>query len=122
MVGVNAVADPNLKDFYVRLGRIEKIRRAGGGFEAAGTLGLSRYAQYARPQRRSLPIFRPLLVVFIAVIGIKGLIHHQVGADTYAARVEALRQGGSVDQVGAFMMQADPLTVFVSAQIRDLFS
>ena len=113
------MADPNLKDFYVRLGRIEKIRRSGGGFEAVGTLGLS---HYTRAQRRSTPIFRPLLVVFIAVIGIKGVIHHQVGAETYAARVEALRQGGSVDQLGAFVMQADPLTTFVSAQISDVMN
>ena len=113
------MADPNLKDFYVRLGRIEKIRRSGGGFEAVGTLGLS---HYTRAQRRSTPIFRPLLVVFLAVIGIKGVIHHQVGAETYGARVEALRQGGSVDQLGAFVMQADPLTAFVSAQISDMMN
>ena len=113
------MADPNLKDFYVRLGRIEKIRRSGGGFEAVGTLGLS---HHTRAQRRSTPIFRPLLMVFIAVIGIKGVIHHQVGAETYTARVDALRQGGSVDQLGAFVMQADPLTAFVSAQISDVMS
>ncbi len=113
------MADPNLQDFYVRLGRIEKIRRAGGGFEAVGTLGLS---NSNRVHRRSMPVFRPLLLVFLAVVGIKGIIHHQVGAETYAARVEALRVGGSVDQVGAFIMQADPLTVFVSAQIRDLIA
>ena len=63
-----------------------------------------------------------MLVVFLAVIGIKGIIHHQVGTETYGARVEALRDGGSVDQLGAFVMQADPLTSFVSAQISDLMS
>ena len=113
------MADPNLKDFYVRLGRIEKIRRSGGGFEAVGTLGLS---HFSRTNRQSIPIFRPLLVLFIAIIAIKGIIHHQVGADTYVARVDALHQGGTVDQVGAFIMQADPLTLFVSAQITDLMS
>lgn len=111
------MADPNLKDFYVRLGRIEKIRRNGGGFEAVGTLGLS---HQTRAHRRTTPIFRPMLVVFLAVIGVKGVIHHQVGAETYGARVEALREGGSVDKLGAFIMQADPLTAFVSAQISDL--
>ena len=111
------MADPNLKDFYVRLGRIEKIRRNGGGFEAVGTLGLS---HHSRAQRRNTPIFRPMLVVFLAVISVKGVIHHQVGGETYIARVEALRQGGSVDKLGAFIMQADPLTAFVSAQISDV--
>ena len=117
MFGALVVTDPNLKDFYVRLGRIEKIRRAGGGFEAAGTLGLS----YSAPEeRRSMPVFRPLLVVFLAIIAIKGVIHHEVGAQTYAARVEVLRVGTSIDQIGAFIMQADPITVFVSDQIRDV--
>ena len=108
------MADPNLKDFYVRLGRIEKIRRSGGGFEAVGTLGLS---HSTKQTRRGIPVFRPLLVVFIAVIGIKGLILNQVGKDTYAARVSALQQGNSVDKAGAFIMQADPLTLYVAGQI-----
>jgi len=111
------MADPNLKDFYVRLGRIEKIRRNGGGFEAAGALGLS---HYARPQQRSIPLLRPLLVLIVAVIGIKGIILNQVGADTYSARVEALTKGSSVDKIGAFIMQADPLTLFVASQIREI--
>lgn len=111
------MADPNLKDFYVRLGRIEKIRRNGGGFEAAGTLGLS---YYTRPQTRSISVLRPVLLLIVAVILIKGVIHDQVGADTYAARVESLMQGSSVDRVGAFIMQADPLTVLVAAQVGRL--
>lgn len=111
------MSDPNLKDFYVRLGRIEKIRRAGGGFEAAGTLGLS----YSAPEeRRSIPVFRPMLVIFLAIIAIKGIIHHEVGAETYSSRVEALNVGSSIDQIGAFIMQADPLTTFVSDQLREI--
>ena len=111
------MSDPNLKDFYVRLGRIEKIRRSGGAFEATGTLGFS---SYAGAERKKMPLFRPLLVVFLAVIGVKAVILHQVGADTYTVRVEALRQGSAMDQVGAFIMQADPLTQIVAAQITDL--
>lgn len=111
------MADLNLRDFYVRLGRIEKIRRSGGGFEAAGTLGLS---HYTRQERAGIPVFRPLLLVFLAVILIKGVIHYQVGAETYAARVGTLIGGTQIDKIGAFVMQADPLTVFVSDQIRDV--
>ena len=33
--------DPNMRDFYRRVGRIERTHAQGGGFEAAGTLGMT---------------------------------------------------------------------------------
>ena len=111
------MADPNLTDFYVRLRRIEKIYRRGGGFEAVGTLGRS---YYTRRPRKPIPIVGPLLIVAAAVIGLKGMIHAEIGPDLYNARVQALQLGDGIDPIGAFIMQPDPVSLYVSQKLRSL--
>jgi hypothetical protein len=111
------VGDPNLRDFYGRISRIEEARARGYGFEAPGTIGLSQYRVTAR-RRRS--IFGPLFVAVVMALALKGTIHYKVGAATYDARVESLMAGQSFDRLGGWLMQADPATVWVSSFIRDM--
>ncbi|MEZ5911485.1 MAG: hypothetical protein R3D84_03995 [Paracoccaceae bacterium] len=113
------MADPNLEDFHGRLRRIEAIQRRGGGFEAAGTLGRSFFGKQHKVRARN-GIWRPLLLVALSVVFLKGVIHNQIGADHYNLRVAELAQGSSVDRLGAFVMKADPATLWVSAKVRDL--
>lgn len=108
------MVDPQLQDFYVRVARIESARRKGFGFEAVGTVGRS---YYTRKTRRSLPIFRPLLVVTLCIIGLKSIIHYNIGDDTYRDRVVELQSGEGFDRLGGYLMAADPVTLWVSAQI-----
>lgn len=113
------MADPNLSDFYGRLGRIQKAHKKGYGFEAVGTLGRSYYTKQAR---RRPSFIGPIVVVLLGVIGLKGAIRYSVGSATYDQRVAALQKGDSVERLGAYIMSADPATLFVSARIRELMN
>ncbi|WP_343079826.1 hypothetical protein [Ostreiculturibacter nitratireducens] len=109
--------DPNMKNFQGRLRRIESIHRSGGGFEAAGTLGHSYYTNLKRRRGASRWIL-PLALVLGAVILVKGAVHAQIGAATYDSRIETMRAGDTADRIGAYVLQADPLTLFVSDFFR----
>jgi hypothetical protein len=107
--------DPNLNDFYSRVSRIEKSHAKGYGFEAAGTLG--RKAS-TRSGSRLLKLVKPLVMALAVGVGVKGVIHYYVGAQTYESRVSALAAGQGFDPVGAWLMHADPATLWVSAQLQ----
>lgn len=109
--------DPNLNDFYSRVARIEKSHAKGYGFEAAGTVGRK---AAGRGGNRLLKLAKPVLVVLAMGFGIKGVIHYFVGAQTYENRVSALAAGDGFDPVGAWLMQADPVTLMVSSQLQSM--
>jgi hypothetical protein len=113
---MSEMVDPQLQDFYVRVARIEAARRKGFGFEATGTVGRSYYSR--QTARRPIPVFRPLLVVALCVIGLKSIIHYNIGDETYRARVVELQAGEGFDRLGGYVMAVDPLTLWVSAQIE----
>lgn len=108
--------DPNLNDFYTRVARIEKSHAKGYGFEASGTL--SRKAVKRKPRLMRL-VKAPLLVLALG-LALKGVIHYYVGAQTYESRVSALAAGEGFDVVGAWLMTADPATLWVSGQLQAL--
>ena len=110
------MGDPNLRDFYGRITRIEQARSKGYGFEAPGTLGLS---HYRKPVVRQRSIVGPLIVAVVMALGLKGAIHYKVGAATYDKRVASLMQGEEIDRLGGWLMQADPATLWVSHLIRE---
>ena len=107
--------DPNLVDFYGRVARIERARAKGYGFEANGTLGRS---HYLRPARQRRPLLRVLIFAFVCVFGLKGAILYNIGPESYEARIDRLETGKEFDRLGAWLMQADPVTVWVAAQIE----
>lgn len=109
--------DPNLNDFYTRVSRIEKSHAKGYGFEAAGTLG-----RKASTRRGSwlAKLAKPVALALVVGIGLKGVIHYYVGPQTYESRVSALAAGSGFDPVGAWMMHADPATLWVSGQLQAL--
>ncbi len=111
------VGDPNLRDFYGRISRIEEARAQGYGFEAPGTIGLS---HYQRTARRRISLLGPLFLAILMALALKGFIHFKVGASTYDARVESLMAGQSFDKFGGWLMQADPATLWVSGFIAEL--
>ena len=101
------MSDPNLVEFYSRVKRIQKARDKGFGFEAPGALGRSYY--YRKP-KKPFAFVKPLLVVLLCSFGLKAGILNKIGAETYEARVEALRAGGGFRPLGGWLMQADPVT------------
>ncbi|SPH24597.1 hypothetical protein DEA8626_03648 [Defluviimonas aquaemixtae] len=111
------MVDRNLQNFHGRIGRIERIHNAGGGFEAEGALGMSYYKARHRPARR-FGLLGPIALVLIAVLGIKAAVYASLGAELYEERIAALRAGTTADQVGAYVLQADPITVAIAERIR----
>ena len=108
--------DPNIQDFYERVGRLKQAHAEGYGFEAVGVLGRS---HYRRPQRKNrMKILFPILFVLMAGMVMKGGIHYFVGAKTYENRVASLQQGQGFDKLGAALMAPDSVTLWVSQAIR----
>ena len=108
------MTDPNLTDFYGRVARIQKAHDKGYGFEAAGTLGRS---YYFRPRSKRRPFIWPVLFLLVCTVLLKGVVYHSVGAETYNDRVAILAAGEWIERAGAWLMQAEPATIFVSDQI-----
>ncbi len=111
------MVDRNLENFYRRLGRIEEINTSGGAFEAAGTLGRSHYTALKRPRRRALWL-RPLVVILLAFLVMKGGLHAELGHDLYNERLSALTNGSVVERAGAWVLSPDALTLAISEKIR----
>jgi|GEM_PF-2282304 len=54
--------------------------------------------------------------------GLKGVILHDLGAQSYEDRVARLQSGKEFDKLGAWLMQADPVTEWVAAQIEAILT
>ncbi|SMX44102.1 hypothetical protein [Actibacterium lipolyticum] len=104
------MVDPYIQEFQGRLRRVEKIHRRGGGFEAAGTLGRSYYTSAARKKS----FVRPFLLTLTGAMLFKAFLLMQIGELDYRERVEALKSGTQVEVAGAYVMQADPITVWLA--------
>lgn len=72
-----------------------------------------------RPHRRQggFPI-RGLLLLAVGLFCFKGFILAHLGEATYSSRVETLAAGSMVEQAGAFMMQPDPVSLFIADYTR----
>ncbi|WP_415183495.1 hypothetical protein [Phaeovulum sp.] len=111
--------DHNMKDFEQRLSRIDKIHQAGGAFEAAGTLGRA-YYESIRPKARRSVWLGPLALFLVGALLFKSGLYAQLGPDAYVERVVALSNGTIADQIGAWILTADPLTVHLANFIKPL--
>lgn len=111
------MGDPNLRDFYRRITRIEEARSNGHGFE-----GLATFDSHARSRSRTSgsKLVGPLFFAAVMALSFKGAIHYKVGAATYEKRVDALQSGQSLDRLGGWLMEADPATLWVSQFIAEL--
>lgn len=108
------MSDPNLEDFYMRVGRIERSHSMGYGFEAPDTLGRSFYRRL--PVRRR-PIFRIGVFLFCFCFGLKGAIHYNMGEAQFERRVAEIEARGGFDAVQGFLMRPEPVTRLVSKGI-----
>ena len=67
-----------------------------------------------RRQARGFPL-RGLLMVLVALMAFKVFLYLQIGPATYEERVISLSQGNVVEQIGAYAMTADPVTVWIAS-------
>jgi len=116
------MADPNLIEFYGRLERLHAARRRGGsGFDPTGTLvrghpGRKRHHAPFRLMR----LAKPVVIILVALVGLKGIIYSEIGSGNYADRLAQLQKGDAIAQAGAVLMRADPLTLYVAGLIGQL--
>ncbi len=72
----------------------------------------------ARPKRRASRVSRKAVILFLlAFFGFKAFLVANLGPQTYDDRVARLQAGTIVEKGGAFVMQADPLTIYLAQQI-----
>lgn len=113
------MADKQMDQFGSRLKRIGQTHRklSNGYVTTINHDGLI----VAVPRRRRLRVpFAGIALVAIGLIAFKGIVYFQLGAPGYEARVAQLAAGSTVERAGAWIMQADPLTVWVSEQASSL--
>jgi hypothetical protein len=69
----------------------------------------------ARPEssRFRFP-WRVLLFLLVAVLGFKVMLHAYIGPEAYAERLSRLSNGTVAEQMSAYVLHADPVTVWVA--------
>jgi hypothetical protein len=75
----------------------------------------------ARPRvyKPKFPL-KGLLAVIVLGFLFKGLVYSSLGTEQYAERVALLQQGSVMEQAGAWIMYADPATVFIAEGISSI--
>ena len=112
------MADANYVKFNKRLRDIDrKHRKMSRGYvqlvERDGLLvPVSR-----RPARRGFP-FRGLLLILGGFLIFKAILLTHLGPITYGERVEKLAGGTALEQAGAWVMRADPITLWITQQVE----
>ncbi|PCD77804.1 hypothetical protein [Pseudothioclava arenosa] len=115
------MSDRNLKDFEARLQKIEQIQKAGGAFEATGTLGRS-YFDSTRPKsRRSIPL-RALGMILFSALLLKAAMFSHMGPTSYDQKVAMLETGSMVEQASAWVLRADPLTRKIADSLHPIMN
>jgi len=66
-----------------------------------------------RPVRRGFPV-KGLLALVFGFFVFKAIMLSSLGDITYNERVAKLKQGGALEQGGAWLMQSEPVTVFMA--------
>ncbi|MEL7345185.1 MAG: hypothetical protein AAFN59_10045 [Pseudomonadota bacterium] len=109
------------EDFDARMRRIERRNRA---LSKGYVMSIDRDGLIvARPARRtSSMIWGLLLKIAIIVMAFKVAAYSIIGATDYTFRVEALAQGTTAEQIAAWIMTADPITVWLSQEAIKLIA
>lgn len=72
----------------------------------------------AKPKRRMhRKTMRSLAILVIIMMIFKGVLHANLGAAEYDARVAGLSEGSFFEKAGAWLMVSDPLTEMLSERI-----
>ncbi len=69
-----------------------------------------------KPRRSGIP-FRGIFLLIVGFLCFKGLVMAHIGNTVYDERVATLQQGSIVEQAGAMIMQADPVSRAVARKL-----
>lgn len=111
------MSDAQMQEFDQRLRRIDRQHQAlARGF----VLSVSKDGLIvARPAREGRPLpWRGLLLVLVAMMLFKGMLHAQIGPQNYDDRIARLEAGTVAEKAGAYVMAADPVTLWLSERLK----
>lgn len=113
------MGDTNQRNFEVRMNKINRRhkRLSRGYVMSVNHDGLI----IAQPKSRQARVpWRGILFVLVGTLLVKGVMLAQVGADSYDARVATLASGNQFEQIGAYVLHADPITQWIAAQVAPI--
>lgn len=71
-------------------------------------------------RRRTSTPLRGVVVIVAVLMIFKGFLYAQLGPTAYQDRVDELSGGTQIEQIGAWIMTADPTTVWIASQVSSL--
>jgi hypothetical protein len=107
-------------DFDNRLRRIQRsrVKLANGYVSVVGDYGLI----VIKPRRQAARfVLRPFVFLAIGLLVFKSLILAALGQPVYEDRLAALQDGSTIERAGAWVMQIDPVSEGLAAQMRRFF-
>ncbi|MFU1477735.1 hypothetical protein ACM25N_08515 [Roseovarius sp. C7] len=107
-------------DFSNRLKAVERkhAKLARGYSCKVGRDGLIVF----KPKRRKIGFpWRTLAMVVVGFLAFKGLVIAQMGTETYDQRISEMSAGPLQEQIGAFVMQPDPVAEVVARNVAPYF-
>ncbi|MGJ8609980.1 MAG: hypothetical protein ACSHWY_02725 [Octadecabacter sp.] len=110
--------DASLNKRLNKVVRTHERMRKNGVVHRVGRDGLIR----SRPRliRPRFPI-KGIVIIAALLLAFKALLFAQMGAGNYALKVDELRGGTAVQQVGAAIMQEEPVTVAIGGYLNQYF-
>lgn len=103
--------------------RMRKLDRVHGRMYAKGIVRkIGKDGLISAYPRRRIPQFplKAFLMLFIAAFLYKATLFAWLGEDVYNERVATLASGATIEQGGAWVMQADPATRFLAGLISSV--
>lgn len=115
------MTNANYARFNERLHAIETRhkRRSSGFVRLEERNGILAPVEKTRA-RKGLPV-RGIVLSLLAFLGFKGFLLAHLGAITYIDRVAQLETGNIVEQMGAWAMRTDPITLYIAEQLSMIF-
>ena len=75
-----------------------------------------------KPKRRKIGFpWRSLALIVVGFLAFKGLVIAQIGEASYEQLISEMSQGPLQEQIGAFVMQPDPLAEVVARNVATYF-
>lgn len=115
------MSDTNRTDFYARLREIDQRhqRLASGYVRLEERDGLLVPVEGVK-LRRGAPL-RGIASMLVMFLLFKSFLLAYLGVATYSGRVASLESGNTVEQIGGWIMRADPVTHFLADMIAAFF-
>ncbi len=114
------MADANYVSFVERLQKVEKRhRKLSRGYVRLKEVDGLLIPVPDRRVRRPFPAVGVMLTI-AALLAFKGFLLAYHGPITYGERVDLLASGNIVEQAGAWIMRADPITQWIAQQFMSI--